>query len=186
MEADRRQEQLWISRCLNGEPQDFRPLVERYERMVRSVIRRLIDAEHEVDELAQQTFVIAYENLAQYQGESRFSTWLCQIALNKCRDQLRVRRRRREDLDIAEVELASEANGPEASLAGKQLDGQLQAALRKLRRTDRELIVFKYIAGHSYETVGRIFGCTPAAAKVRSVRAREVLKKVLRQMGIAP
>ena len=157
------QENQWVSRCLRGETQAYRLLVERYERMVRSVIRRLIDAEHEVDELAQQTFMTAYENLARYSGDARFSTWLCQIALNKSRDALRTRRRRNETELDEQIDPPSDAQGPEERLEGKQLDAQLQAALRRLKATDRELIVFKYVSGYSYEDVARIFGCSVEA-----------------------
>ncbi len=185
--VDQQRDDRWIARCLAGEVWAFERLLESHETMVRSMIRRLVDAEHEVDELAQQTFVAAYENLRQYAGTARFSTWLCQIALNKSRDHMRRRRRaRQEETDVDELDLASDARGPDGLLAAKQLDRQLQAALRAMRRADREVIVFKYIAGHSYETVAQILGCTPQAAKVRSMRARDELKKVLEGMGIEP
>ncbi len=179
------QEVEWVARCLNGDTRAFQPLVQRYERMVRSVIRRLIVAEHEVDEVAQQTFVTAYENLAQYTGGARFSTWLCQIALNKSRDALR-RRQRRPESNIDDLDLESAAAGPEGEIEAKQRDAQFQAALRQLRPADREVIVFKYISGLSYEEVAKILGGTPEAAKVRSHRAREELKRVLETMGIVP
>ena len=180
------EEHEWIRRCLHGETVAFRPLLERYERMVRAVIRRLVDVEHEVDELAQQTFISAYENLTQYSHGAKFSTWLCQIALNKSRDHLRARVRRRDDTDIDEVDCVSEAAGPDGLLQGKQLDAQLQAALHRLKQADRELIVFKYVLGYDYETVAQILGCTPEAAKVRSHRARVEMKQLLERMGIEP
>lgn len=186
-DVDQRDEESeWVSRCLGGDTQAFRPLVERYERMVRAVIRRLIDAEHEVDELAQMTFVTAYERLAQYSGTARFSTWLCEIALNKSRDALRSQRRHPTADDIDELNLESGTPGPEARLEERQRDAQLQAALRRLKPADREVVVFKYILGSSYEEVARVLGCTPEAAKVRSHRAREELKQVLQSMGVTP
>lgn len=186
-DVDQRDEEgEWISRCLAGDTQAFRPLVERYERMVRAVVRRLIGAAHEVDDLAQMTFVTAYERLAQYSGDARFSTWLCEIALNKSRDALRSRRREPEAAAVEELDLESGAPGPEARLAEKQRDAQLQAALRRLKPADREVVVFKYILGCSYEEVARVLACTPEAAKVRSHRAREQLKHVLESMGVTP
>lgn len=184
------QEERWIARCRQGETQAFRFLVERYERMVRSVIRRLIAAEHDVDELAQQSFVSAYEKLAQFNGSCRFSTWLCQIALNKTRDAMRARRYRDNDLDVDELELKSGDAGPQAQLEAQQeeqqRDRQLQAALGSLKPADRELIVLKYIEGHGYDTVAEMVGCTVQAAKVRSLRARERLKDILQRMGVKP
>ena len=180
----------WIARCREGEAQVFRFLVERYERMVRGVIRRLTATEHEVDELAQQSFISAYEKLAQFNGSCQFSTWLCQIALNKARDALRARRHRTDDVDIDELELESAEDGPQARVEAAQVerlrDRQLQAALGALKPEDREVIVLKYLHEHDYETVGRMLGCTVQAAKVRSLRARERLKHILQRMGVEP
>jgi len=180
------QEREWVAQCLQGDAQAFRPLVQRYERMVRSVIRRLIAAEHAVDELAQQTFVTAYESLAQYSGDARFSTWLCQIALNKSRDAMRTWHRRPEEDINGGLELESAAAGPDEELEEKQRHAHLQAALRRLKPADREVIVFKYILGFSHAEVAKTIGCTSEAAKVRSHRAREELKRVLESMGIVP
>jgi RNA polymerase sigma-70 factor (ECF subfamily) len=178
----------WIERCRHGETRAFAPLVARYERMVRSVIRRLVGREDEVDELAQVTFVTAWERLAQYSATAKFSTWLCQIAVNKCRDRYRFLRRW-ETVPVEPLEpdaLPDETPGPEQQLADKQLDAQLQAALGQLKPQERELIVFKYVEGHDYDMVARILGCTPQAAKVRSVRARAALKEVLMRLGVEP
>lgn len=182
----------WIARCREGEAQVFRFLVERYERMVRGVIRRLTATEHEVDELAQQSFISAFEKLSQFNGSCQFSTWLCQIALNKARDALRARRHRTDDLDIDELELELESaeDGPQARVEAAQVerlrDRQLQAALGALKPEDREVIVLKYLHEHDYETVSRMLGCTVQAAKVRSLRARERLKHILQRMGVEP
>jgi len=183
-----RQEEDWIARCRKGETQYFRFLVERYERMVRGVIRRLIAAEHDVDELAQQSFVSAYEKLAQFNGSCQFSTWLCQIALNKARDAMRARRHRESDLDVGELELMSDGDGPQAQIETQQekqrRDRQLQAALGALKPEDREVIVLKYLQEYDYDCVSGMLGCTVQAAKVRSLRARERLKDILQRMGV--
>lgn len=188
--AARDEEREWIARCLRGETRAFRFLVERHERMVRSLIRRLIAQDHEVDELAQQTFVSAFEHLGRYAGEARFSTWLGQIALNKSRDWMRARRRRQVDIDDdadgAELDVGDPGLGPEEQTASRRRDVQIQAALAQLRPAEREVIVLKHIQGHDYETVARLLGCKVEAAKVRALRAREALKRILQQMGIEP
>ena len=188
MDIRQREEGEWIERCLRGEQRVYAYLVQRYERMVRSVIRRLIVSDAEVDDLAQAAFVTAYENLAQFEGTARFSTWVCEIALNKSRDWLRGQRRRQanidEDADVERVDVGDPSDGPERKAELKQRDGKLQAALARLRAGEREVIVLKYVEGHDYETVARMLGCSVDAAKVRSLRAREVLKEVLKQMGV--
>ncbi len=178
------EERQLIDRCLKGETQTFGLLVVRYERMVRSVIRRLVNIDHEVEDLAQQTFITAYENLRNFNGSSKFSSWLCQIALNKARDHRRYWQRRQGDIDAIDINLTSDSQGPEDQCAVQKIDMQLQAALAKLKHTDREVVVLKYIHGYDYEAVGQMLGCTAQAAKVRSVRARDALKEILERMGV--
>jgi RNA polymerase sigma-70 factor, ECF subfamily len=190
VDSQQREESEWIERCLRGEERAYAQLVQRYERMVRSVVRRLIVSDAEVDDLAQAAFVTAYENLSQYNADARFSTWLCQIALNKCRDWLRARERRRanidEDTDVDRVDVGDPSDGPEFQAESKERDAQLQRALARLRASEREVIVLKYIEGHDYETVAQMLGCSVDAAKVRSLRARDALKRVLERMGVRP
>lgn len=184
------EEREWIARCLRGETQAFQFLVERHERMVRSLIRRLVAQDHEVDELAQQTFVSAFEHLRRYTGEAQFSTWLGQIALNKSRDWMRARRRRRacidDNTDGAHLEVDDPGPGPEEQMAEHRRDAQIQAALARLRPVEREVIVLKHIVGHNYETVASLLCCSVEAAKVRALRARTKLKQILQEMGIEP
>lgn len=190
MDRSEREENEWIERSLHGDEQAYACLVQRYERMVRSVVRRLIVSDAEVDDLAQAAFVTAYESLAQYGAAARFSTWLCQIALNKCRDWLRARERHRtnidEDADLEQLEVGDPSEDPGLRAELSQLDAMLQQALGRLRASDRELIVLKYIEGHDYETVARLLGCSVDAAKVRSLRARDTLKRILERMGVKP
>jgi RNA polymerase sigma-70 factor, ECF subfamily len=186
----RPEESEWIERCLRGEKRAYEHLVRRYERMVRSVIRRLIASDAEVDDLAQAAFVTAYENLAQYNATARFSTWLCQIALNKCRDWLRAQHRQRTDVDgdadIGRLDVRDPAGGPESMAELKQQDAQLQAALARLRPSEREVIVLKYIEEYDYETVAGMLGCSVDAAKVRCLRARDALRRALERIGMKP
>lgn len=185
--AQAREEQEWVARCRQGEIEAFSFLVVRYERMMRSVIRRMLARDEDVDDMAQASFVTAFERLAQYSGQSRFSTWLCQIAVNKCRDLYRSRRDAGGWRDGGDApDPVDDALGPEQRYEARQKDAVLQAALGRLKPQDRELIVMKYIAGHDYETVARILGCSPQAAKVRSVRARTTLRAILSGMGVEP
>lgn len=154
------------------------------------MIYRLVDDEHEVEELAQQTFIAAYQALQSFSGSSKLSTWLSQIALNKARDYRRTQQQQRyagqQSLDELDMEIDNEEPTMEHKLAQEQTNDHIQQALSLLKPQERELIIFKYIIGHDYDTVAEILDCTPGAAKVRSVRARDNLKKQLQKMGVEP
>lgn len=184
------EEQQWVSECLSGNTGAFRFIVKRHERLIRSMIYRLVDDEHEVEEIAQQTFIAAYQALKSFSGQSKLSTWLSQIALNKARDYRRKQQQQRylgqQSLDDMEADIESGELPLDHKLAQTQVNDSIQQALLRLKPQDRELVTFKYILGHDYDTVAEILDCTPGAAKVRSVRARDNLKKQLQKMGIEP
>lgn len=171
------EERSWIARCRAGDRSAFRPLVSRYARMVHGVIARLAPP-GDVDDLAQQTFLAAFEHLDQYREGARFSTWLCQIAINKTRDERRAARRRPElreenDYDVRCVD------GPEDEALARERGQGLAAALEQLAAGDRELLVLKYVMEESFDMVAEMLGTSVGAAKVRALRARERLRRIL-------
>ncbi len=145
--------------------------------MVHGVIARLAP-QADVDDLAQQTFLAAFEHLDQYREGARFSTWLCQIAVNKTRDERRAARHRPElrgedDYDERSVD------GPEDEALGRERGQGLASALGQLGAGDRELLVLKYVMEESFDTVAEILGTSVGAAKVRALRARDRLRQIL-------
>ncbi|MHB1565828.1 MAG: RNA polymerase sigma factor [Acidiferrobacter sp.] len=182
-EHEQGEEREWIARCRAGETDAFRPLVVRYARMVHGMIARLSPAA-DVEDLAQQTFLSAFEHLDQYAEGARFSTWLCQIAINKARDDRRAARRRPESELLDDYEDGKSDEGPEECAVSRESGQGLQVALAQLGQGDRELLVLKYVLEESYETVARILGASVGATKVRALRARERLRQILNKDGI--
>ena len=175
------EERAWIARCRAGDRAAFRPLVTRYARMVHGVIGRLAP-QADVDDLAQQTFLAAFEHLDQYREAARFSTWLCQIAVNKVRDEHRAARRRPELSGDDDYDVRYE-QGPEDQAVGREQGQRLTAALAQLGAGDRELLVLKYVMEEGFETVAEILGTSVGTAKVRALRARERLRQILNGGG---
>src|SRR4029079_8713563 len=102
-----------ISRCLAGDVEAFRPLVQRYQRLAFSVAFRMLGSRADAEDIAQQAFVDAFHALARVQGMGRrhaFSTWLLRIAVNRSKDVLKSKRRTEEPLD-------REVRGSEAAVA---------------------------------------------------------------------
>src|SRR5689334_15845809 len=85
VEADRR----CVQAVLGGDRQAFRPLVERYQRGVYSVILRLVYSTADAEDLAQQAFVSAFDALGSFKLDARFSSWMYRIAINLAKDHLK-------------------------------------------------------------------------------------------------
>ncbi len=96
------QEEELIARCLAGDVEAFRPLVQRYQRLAFSVALRMLGTRADAEDIAQQAFVDAFNALDRFHGNGRrhaFSTWLLRIAVNRSKDVLKSKRRTEEPLD---------------------------------------------------------------------------------------
>ncbi len=179
---DKAQEMELIDRCLNGETACFATLVRRYEPMVRTMIARLLPDSEDVDELAHETFLRAWEKLDRFERRCKFSTWLGQIALNKARDRLRVIQRQRNTCDIEDVahELAGDDRlDPYRQVCGQQAMAGFRRALASLSPGDQALITLRYLFQQDLATTARELAISPELAKVRSFRARASLRAAM-------
>ena len=122
-----------IARAVVGDDRHaYAELVRRHQSAVRACLRRLTAGNHALaDDLAQETFVLAWRNLKSFRQEARFSSWLYQITVNLCRDRLRRRKGKTlVSLDaLEEVGPVIAARGPAAQDLVLQLD--LRRAVRR-------------------------------------------------------
>lgn len=85
--AEDKAEQRLIQACLDGDTAAFDGLVDRHGAKVASVVLRFLGDQNEVDDVVQETFVRAYQNLGRYRGEASVRSWLLRIAINCCKDR---------------------------------------------------------------------------------------------------
>src|SRR4030095_3388752 len=90
-----------VRRSLGRDQEAFGVLVSRHARSILSVTTRMLGPAGDAEDVAQETFVAAYKALSGFQFDSKFSTWLYRIAVNKCTDSLRARRPHTISLDAA-------------------------------------------------------------------------------------
>jgi RNA polymerase sigma-70 factor, ECF subfamily len=180
------EEQTLIERCLGGDPESFRPLVQRYQRVAFSVALRMLGARADAEDIAQQAFVDAYAALDRFRGEGRanaFSTWLLRIVINRSKDVLKSKKRTEAPLE-AEVAgedamFAHQAAGPETLLGQAEERRLLEAALGKVPPKYREVLILKDIEDLSYEEIRAILRLPITTLKIRVVRARAMMRSRL-------
>lgn len=178
-------EQEIIRRCLAGERDAYATLVDRYRSLAYTVAFRMVGDADEANDLAQEGFIAAYMNLRRFRFGSRFSTWLCSIVMNKCRDHLRARKDRVPVDDLSECGAPHFAD-PEASASAEEAGAMLQKALNALPREYREVLVLKHIEGWDYREIAGVLGSSVGALKVRAHRGRELLKNLLERARAMP
>lgn len=144
--------------------------------MIYNVAYWMLGDEESAKDVAQESFISAYGSLTAFKNDAKFSTWLCSIAMNKCRDHLRGRKATVPLDDVAELAVAKEPD-PEAALSRKQSSREIQTALSALPAEYREVIVLKHIEGLDYREMEAVLGVSANTLKVKTHRAREWMKK---------
>lgn len=166
-----------VAAVLDGERSAYRILVERHEdTLFRRAAAILGDRELAAD-MVQDTFVRAYERLADCSDPDRFGGWLYRALRNRCYDDLRAARRRARPLAAA-APLAG-GDDPAADLERRELRAAIRDALDTLSPLLREAFVLKHVDGLGYDEMQDETGVSRSALKMRVKRAREALEAIL-------
>ena len=169
-----------ISRVLKGEQNAYAELVNRYQAYVFTLVLRMIKTREDAEEVAQDVFIKAYRSLADFRGESKFSTWLYTIANTTSITFLRKKKLDVHSLDNEKVfEVAdSKDSGLRANLVEqKSRVNMVNEAIALLSPDDAEIITLFYKAEQNLEEISRILRLETNTAKVRLHRARTRLKE---------
>jgi RNA polymerase sigma-70 factor (ECF subfamily) len=175
-----------IERCVDGDAEAFRPLVQRYQRVAFSIALRMVGSRADAEDVAQQAFADAYGALDRFHGDGRanaFSTWLLRIVINRAKDVLKSKKRTEEPLDAdvagGEAIFAHTPPGPEASVGLAEERQRLEVALGKVPAKYREVLVLKDVEDLSYEEIRSILRLPITTLKIRVVRARAMMRAAL-------
>lgn len=164
-----------VTRAQRGEGKAFSELVARYQNRIYRFLVRLTRSEDDALDLTQETFLRAYQGLARWRPDARFSTWLFQIARNLAFDLLR-RNKRIEFIPLEEdAAAAASGGGPEAAVETAQRFRMLEAALARLPVEHREILLLREIEEMSYEEISAVLAINPGTVKSRIARARAAL-----------
>ena len=169
-----------ISKVLSGDQQAYAALVNRYQSYVFTLSLRFTKNREDAEEVSQDIFIKAYRALADFKGNSKFSTWLYTIVNNTCITFLRKKRLQTHSLDNDGVfEVAdSMDSGLRANLVEqKSKVAMVNNAISLLNPDDAEVITLFYKSQQSLEEIAQILGIETNTAKVRLHRARTRLKE---------
>lgn len=169
-----------ISQVLNGNQQAYALLVERYQNYVFTLALRMIKTREDAEEVAQDSFIKAYKYLANFRGESKFSTWLYTIVNNSSITFLRKKKHMVHSLDDDAVFESADAidSGMRAdTIEQKSRQAMVNKAITLLSPDDAQVITLFYKAEQSLEEVASVLGVEVNTAKVRLHRARTRLKE---------
>jgi RNA polymerase sigma-70 factor (ECF subfamily) len=177
-----------VHACKNGDAAAFEQLVKRYDVRLFGIAQSITQNRDDAADAVQEAFLNAFQNITRFSENSRFSTWLIRITINKALTKLRKRRSIREvsidedlqvEKDIFPHDFADWATNPEELYPGDELRDILRDALGKLPPGLRMVFVLRDIEGISASEAAEVLALTPAALMTRLKMARLLLREQL-------
>jgi RNA polymerase sigma-70 factor (ECF subfamily) len=160
-----------VAAARDGDGDAFGELVRRHQQRVFRLAGRFFRRREEVEDVAQETFVRAWEKLSTYRAKAPFEHWLTRICLNCCYG--RFRKRRGEEMPL-EHDPARASADPTARVEAERL-------LSRLASEDRFVLLLLHGEGWSISEIAERLGWSSANVKVRAHRARKRLRRVLEE-----
>ncbi len=186
--SDTKTEPQIIASVLAGNTHEFHDLIRPYERSVYIMALSMLHNEADAEDAAQEAFLKAFRNLANFRGDSKFSTWLISITLNEARSRLRSRKNAKmESLDeppegqetVTPALLRDWREIPSAALERQEIRHLLQQAITDLPLIYREVFLLRDVEELSVNESAEALGISIASVKVRLHRARLMMQKKL-------
>ncbi len=172
-----------------GDKAEFARFVETHSPAIYRLALRMLNNPQDAEDILQETFIKAYQNLPRFDGRSKLSTWLYRIATNEA--LMLIRRRKPEALSVEApagngedpaqeaLEIVDWSHMPEEALLSDEVRRYLEQAIDRLPPTLKTVFLLREIEGLSTRETAEVLGLSEAAVKTRLSRARLALRERL-------
>jgi len=183
-----REDDVLVKRAMGGDEQAYSELVDKYQRALYFHILKMIKDKEQVNDLVQEAFVKAFDNLNTYSTNYAFSTWLYRIATNHTIDYLRKKKLKTLSIDEPvktrdgemRMQLEDESAGTDRNIIRKQRQNIVQNAIDDLPPKYRKVIEMRHMEEKSYQEIADVLDLPLGTVKAHIFRARELLYKALK------
>ncbi len=160
------------------EEQQFRQLIEKYQRRIYGIIRKMVIDHDDTDDLVQEVFIKVWKNKSEFEGRSNIFTWIYRIAVNESLQFLR-KQKRRSLLSLSLEHPLSDKLQSALSPDADQIEHSLQQALLQLPDKQRAVFHMKYYDELTYEQMADIVGGSVGSLKASYHHASKKVEKFL-------
>jgi RNA polymerase sigma factor (sigma-70 family) len=174
----------YIDRVLCGDVSAYASLVAKHKSLVFSIALKILESREDAEEIAQDTFLKAYQSLKSFEKKSKFSTWLYRIAYNAA-----ISKTRKKKMEVVPMDdhIIYNYSTDEIATQVDRLDENeqlkmIEKVMEKLPADDHLLITLFYKADHSIEDISSITGLTQSNVKVRLHRIRKKMYDQIQEM----
>jgi len=165
----------WLEAARGGDGDAFTLIVGRYQAEIFRYCARMLRNESEGEEMAQETFVRAWQNLSGFRGEASLKNWLYKIATNLCLNQISSWRRTQRD--EADFDAMTSSANPERDTLGGQQATRVRAAVTKLPPQQRAVVMLKIFEDLKFHEIATAMGLSEGGVKAHFFVAIKNLRK---------
>src|SRR3954470_670301 len=171
---------------MEGDPQAFAVLMERWHDRIHGLCARMLGNVHTAEDIAQEVFARVFEKRKDYDTERRFSTWLWRIAVNRCYDELRrVQRRQEFSIEHDEEEFGLlpdqliESSSPDQHAATRDEADIVRDALARLPEIYRAVVVLRHYQGLKLREIAEVLDVPEGTVNSRMAEGLSQLSRLL-------
>ncbi len=177
-----------VRQAQQGDLEAYDELVQRYQQRIYATVYHMTSNHEDANDLAQDSFIKAFQALKSFKGGSSFYTWLYRIAVNKTINFLK-QRKNRVHMSLNDLDFNAENNPdlvalisdktPRRDAGLKELQEKLNAAMLKLSEPHRLVVVLHDVQGMSHDEVAEVMDCNIGTVRSRLFYARQQLQSLL-------
>ena len=180
MSAEFAEDAALMRRIAQGDSRAFRELSDRHLNSIVRFARRLVSNHAEAEDIAQETFLRAWQRAGEYEPRARLSTWLFAVAKNLAIDRLRKQGRRGAHVELDdERDMAPRADRPSGLLIEKAQSITVEKAIAALPERQRVAVVLWHEEGLSNPEIANVLDCSVEAVESLLARGRRTLRQLL-------
>jgi RNA polymerase sigma-70 factor (ECF subfamily) len=164
-----------VEECLNGNQKAFGEIVDKYQKPLFNAAYRILGSAADAEEVTQVAFIKAFEGLGSFRKGNKFFSWIYRICIN---ESLNFRQARRQH-DPLNEEVHARPETPETIYGQRELEADIQEALKALKDEYRVVIVLRHFQELSYDEMSEILGLPQKTVKSRLFSARQQLRDLI-------
>lgn len=178
-------DEVFIQKLKNKEDSAFRELVNTYQNMVFRTCLGIVHDHDDADDVAQEVFIEAFNSIQKFRSDSKISTWLYRIAINKSLNFVRSNKRSKNTIPLEPTQentLADDDHNfdqPHEKLLEKQRKAIMDAAIDSLPKNQRSAFILNKIEELSYKEISEVLNISVSSVESLLFRAKKNLQKKL-------
>lgn len=177
---EHKEDEFYLDKIRNGDPASYASLVDRYKDMVYSIAVKILLNQEDAEDLAQECFLKAFQQLHSFKGKSKFSTWLYTIVYRASVTKLKEKKIQVTPIQNDTDEISDGGINQFEQLQSKQMQHYVQAAIQKLPPSEALVVGLHYIDEIPIKEIHEITGLSIPNIKILLFRGRKKLERKLK------